>query len=170
MLRISHLIWLELKISFLYEICHRHRRNLMRGSKFEIHQRMEHSFAVYQWRRAMDVTVLQAFPLSARIYDDSQRAAASRCSSSGHVLFPRVSAASSFHFALAVWYRSTVEAHELFSRLWPWENTRVAPVGIVNAAANCARRRRRRRWRRPPSPSSYLPTCSWISPFFFVLF
>lgn len=49
---------------------------------------------------------------------------------------------SSLQRGLPVWYRSTVEAHELFSRLCPWENTRVAPVGIVNAAANCARRRR----------------------------
>jgi len=54
--------------------------------------------------------------------------------------------------------RSTVRrAHELFSRLYPWENTRVAPVGIVNATANCARRRRRQRRRQrpfsgPPAP------------------
>lgn len=58
--------------------------------------------------------------------------------------FPAVS--SFLQTGLAVWYRSTVEAHELFSRLCPWENTRVAPVGIVNAAANCARRRRPLAW------------------------
>lgn len=60
-------------------------------------------------------------------------------SSSGS--FPPAAASSEPPWSPAIRYRTTDEAHELFSRLCPWENTRVAPVGIVNAAANCARRR-----------------------------
>lgn len=89
---------------------------------------------------------LRAFPLSAQIYDDA-----------AHIPSGRYSFASEIPPFLSASPRSLVplvapafgagvpsEAHELFSRLCPWENTRVAPVGIVNATANCARRRRRR--------------------------
>lgn len=88
---------------------------------------------------------LRAFPLSAQIYDDA-----------AHIPSGRYSFASEIPPSLSASLRSLVplvapfgagapsEAHELFSRLCPWENTRVAPVGIVNATANCARRRRRR--------------------------
>lgn len=89
---------------------------------------------------------LRVFPLSAQIYDDA-----------AHIPSGRYSFASEIPPSLSASPRSLVllvapafgagapsEAHELFSRLCPWENTRVAPVGIVNATANCARRRRRR--------------------------
>lgn len=82
-----------------------------------------------------------AFPLSARIYDDAAYRVA------GTVLpLKSLSPAlpSSLSSRPAFGAGAPSEAHELFSRLCPWENTRVAPVGIVNATANCARRRRRR--------------------------
>lgn len=87
-----------------------------------------------------------AFPLSAQIYDD----AAYIPSGHGTVLPlkslpPRLRLlVPSFLSSLRCLAQEHRQKPMNYSHgLCPWENTRVAPVGIVNATANCARRRRR---------------------------